>query len=382
MDTNRIKVIELRGSARERGEIHGEALRDQIKEVLQLWKDHFIDDYGIDFKTYYEGFHRITDFRPALEKCTPHLIEEVEGIATAAGVDFNELLTLQHGNEELWLGRRIAREIGSAVERCSTIASAGDKDHPAIICHNLDWDEIFDGYQVLFRSDAQRHGTETLLLSCAGRLSDNGINSHGVAVGDNAIYDLRPSTTGLPVFAIYRGVLECTTFDEAEHFIHSVPHASGLNWMIGAPGRVGMYEVSSGKVVPYRPNGHSQTLYHTNHALVNDDFDKGFMRSKMAVINSGGQAISRSTYLRWASLQHRFGGLGGDITVEDIIAAVSATDDPEYPVCLGHENNDAQNKLIGFTLASCIWELKQGAPTLHLASGPAATTPFRTFTFD
>jgi isopenicillin-N N-acyltransferase-like protein len=381
VNTNDLPVIELRGSAKEKGRIHGEALKPKIHELLARWRDGLEARYtDLDYTVYREKFWEFAGTYEPLSRLTPYLLEEVEGISESAGVDLDELLIFQHANEQIWVAELIAASGGIVPERCSTIASLGQNGALTIVGHNLDWTRDSDGYQVLFRADAERDGVELLLSSCAGQISMNGLNSLGVAVGDNALPQLRPQKGGLPVFAIYRGILECRNFGEAREFLHRVPHASGLNWVLGDPKNVGMFEASSGKIVAYEPGGKSERLFHTNHPLVNDDYDP----IRMGIISRRAQApdtpFPRSSYLRWASLQMRLWDTRNPVTVEQVKAAFAACDDPEYPVCCGADSNPSDPQ-IGFSLVSCIWELEEGNPRVHIASGPAKDAPFRTFAF-
>jgi hypothetical protein len=82
-------VIELKGSPRVRGLAHGETLRAHIHELFGKWKENIRQDMHMDPDVFLEQMVSETDFIPAVKRWTPELLEEVEGIAEGAGVDFN-----------------------------------------------------------------------------------------------------------------------------------------------------------------------------------------------------------------------------------------------------------------------------------------------------
>ncbi|MCJ7624255.1 MAG: hypothetical protein MUO76_12190, partial [Anaerolineaceae bacterium] len=97
-----IRVIELKGSGRARGLAHGEALRADIHELFGNWKENIRQDMGMDPDVFLEQMLTETDFIPAVKRWTPELLDEVEGIAEGAGVDFNTVFARQLSDEEIW----------------------------------------------------------------------------------------------------------------------------------------------------------------------------------------------------------------------------------------------------------------------------------------
>jgi hypothetical protein len=83
------KVAELRvahmvGAPRERGRAQGEALRATIAVAMGRWKEGLGVATGCNPNTYLDGFVAATSFLPAIERWTPHLLEEVRGIGAQA----------------------------------------------------------------------------------------------------------------------------------------------------------------------------------------------------------------------------------------------------------------------------------------------------------
>jgi len=363
MKTEALQVVALEGGPKARGHQHGEMLRGKIVELLDRWDEALQRNYRIGRARYIERFYTETQFEQALKTHAPSVLEEIAAIADGANVDYRALLAWQHINEEFWLALPTAPQ----GEACSTMALGPTEKQPALIGQNLDLDRYLDGYQVLLSYSCDNSDGRILAPSVPGMISLNGMNSHGFAVCDNALTRLRADIAGVPIFAIYRLLLESRTLAEAIATIGRLPHASGLNWVMGDPNGVAMYERSAGEVVKYGPDDPSRPIYHTNHPIRNCD-----------VVGEVGRRPGRSTYLRFAALHERLSALGEPLSIPAIKTILAGRDDPDYPVSRGGGTNE-EDENIGFTLACCIFELAAGRPRLHIASGPPHLCEFRTF---
>ena len=364
MNTEALEVIALGGGPAARGRQHGETLRPRIHELLERWDESLSRVYKTRRTRYVERFFVETRFLRALQTYAPGILDEVKGIADGARCDYHTLLAWQHINEAFWLALPSAPQ----GEACSTIA-LGPKDRmPSLIGQNLDLDIYLDGYQILLSHPCDRSEGRILATSVPGMISLNGMNSHGFAVCDNALVTLRADVAGVPIFAIYRLLLESRSLEEALTIIEKLPHASGLNWVMGDSDGVVMIERSAGRFVKFGPDDPARPIYHTNHPLRNDDVAKDMPKARP----------NRSTNLRLAALDQRLRGLERPLTVDLIKGILAGRDDPDYPVsrCGGSNENDEN---IGFTFASCIFELDAARPRLHIASGPPHLCDFRTF---
>jgi hypothetical protein len=361
MNTDALQTLTLEGGPAARGHQHGEMLRPKIHELLDRWDEALQRVYRISRERYIERFYAETKFEQALKTHAPSVLEEIAAIARGAAVDYHALLAWQHINEEFWLA------LPPAGEACSTIALGPTGAQPALIGQNLDLDQYLDGFQILLRYPCDNSDGRVLALSVPGMISLNGLNSHGFAVCDNALTKLRADVNGVPIFAIYRLLLESRTLAESIALIARLPHASGLNWVMGDPKGVAMYERSASEAVRYGPDDPSRPIYHTNHPLRNCD-----------VVGQAGRKPGRSTYLRYAALHERISLMGRALDISAIKAILSAREDDDYPVSRSGGRNE-EDEAIGFTLACCIFELDAADPRLHIASGPPHLCGFRSF---
>lgn len=364
MKTESLDVIALEGGPAARGRQHGEMLRPKIHALLDRWDESLARVYKTRRARYVERFFAETKFHQALKAHAPAILEEIEAIAKGAACDYHTLLAWQHINEEFWL----ALPSSPTGEACSTIALGPKDKSPSLIGQNLDLDMYLDGYQVLLHHKCDRSDGRILATSVPGMISLNGMNSYGFAVCDNALVGLRADVAGVPIFAIYRLLLESRSLKEALAIVETLPHASGLNWVMGDPMAVVMVERSAGRAVKFGPDDPARVIYHTNHPLKNDDVARLLPKVRP----------NRSTNLRFAALDQRLRGLEESLTVELIKSVLAGRDDPDYPVsrCGGSNENDEN---IGYTLASCIFELDAARPRLHIAAGPPHLCEFRTF---
>lgn len=375
MDTAALQVLRLEGGPRERGRQHGEMLGPRIADLLERWGDTLERGYGVDRRRYVELFLSRTAYEATTARLAPRVLDEVRGIADGAGVSYRDLLAFQHVNEEFEFAPLFARE-APAGEACSTIAVAPLADRPSLIAQNLDLAQFLDGFQILLRGPCDTSDGEILALSVPGMISLNGMNSHGFAVCDNTLVQLRTNPAGLPIYALYRLLLESRSLPEALTLVDQTPHAVGLNWVMGDPDGVAMIERSAGQAVRYGPSDPERPAYHTNHPLTCDDWAAAFQPD-----SPERPRPSRSTYLRLAALHQRLQAPGADLSIEGLKAVLASRDDPDYPVSRGGGANQ-EDQQIGFTLACNLFELRRGDPRWHLAAGPPHNHAFRVFRFD
>jgi predicted choloylglycine hydrolase len=346
-----LRVIELAGSPRELGLAHGEELRSTIGDGLRKWFAEIETRRRITGEAYVASFLAATDFIPSIETFTPALLEEVRGIAEGARQSFDTIFAYQLMDEEWWYRMSLARSRHAVIEACSAIGVMRH-DRTSLVAQNMDLPSVYDGTQVLFRlkpADAP----EALVFGPAGMIGTTGLNRNGVAACCNSLPQLRHSADGLPVAFVFRGVQARETFDDAVAFLETIPHATGQNYLVGAPGAVKNLECSAGQVREVALAG--AQVMHTNHPLANDDID----------VDAARKERGSTTIERLERLRAELAGLGGRVTVEDAKRTLS---DRDVPVCVPRGSD-------WMTLGSLVMELS-AVPVLHIAPGPPADTPY------
>ncbi|MCP4536944.1 MAG: hypothetical protein GY832_07335, partial [Chloroflexi bacterium] len=302
-----------------------------------------------------------TNFLAAAEKWTPHLLEEVRGIAQGAGVGFNAIFGLQLMDEGAWYLNPVQRD---ATQRCSSLGCDRDGDRPALLGQNLDWTNLFEGLAVLLHVKYPQSSLEVLAPTIPGVIGTCGLNNRSIGVCTNALWRaLNSSVDGLPVNFIVRAVLEQDDLDGATNLLHNVQHASGENFMIGDAERVATFECSAHKVVRYVPYEGARSVYHTNHPLANDDLIFPSLQAR-----AGGTSYERFRYLEYR-LKDPY-KIAGVETFKYILSS------HQGPICVHHNHQAGE----GYTFCSAIYVLSS-FPELHLTVGPPCCNTYSRFTF-
>lgn len=370
-----VQVLVLDGPPRKRGQIHGEALKSKIKEVIAKWKDFLHESRHIEPDKYINKFLEETNFLPAIKKWTPDLLEETEGIGEGAGIDFKTIYAFQLLDEEWLFGRKIVLEsVAPNPHHCSALGVFNQEDYPAIQAQNMDIPDYGDGFQVLLHIKHQNSSLESFVFTYAGLVVLNGMNNVPLGLCCNTLDQLNNSTDGLPVAFFNRGVLGQTTLEGAVQFVHNIKHASGQNYIIGGTEKVYDHECSANKVCQFVPYQEAARVYHTNHPLMNDDQSiYKEMRQKMTAEEK--KQMPLNSEIRFSSLEKKLKDTLKKVTVETVQAILSSHDHPQHPICR-HKKPSGGSMTIGCTIM-----VLSSSPELHFAPGPPCTTAFKIYRF-
>lgn len=358
-------IILLEGSPRQRGQIHGEALKSGIHEHIELTKDFMAENLEIKPQDSTADFLNNTNFMPAIERWTPSLVDEMKGMAEGAGADFREILMLNLVDEACWhfMERKGAFKSPTlGAESCSSLGVEGQYGMPPLVAQNLDLPAYYDGLQALLHIKDAQAEMEIFAITFAGVVGAVGMNSRGVGMCENTLIQLKHAADGLPVMHVSRGILAQPTLEDAVAFIHNVRHASGQNYVIGSADGVVDYECSASKVRRFVPEERAGMVYHTNHALVNQD---AYAPGKKPENSSA----------RLESIRRDLNSAHGPLTVDVIKKALSSHSCEPNPVCVHPREQKG-----GITASSLIMELGEEL-RLHYTAGPPCETDYLTISF-
>jgi isopenicillin-N N-acyltransferase like protein len=339
-------IVEVSGSGRERGRMHGEILRGHIADALERWDAEVGERMGIPAAEHVAGLLGTTGFLAAIEAHTPELLEEARGIAEGAGVGFDRILAYNLMDEEWWYSQARGHR-----HACSLVAVAGGDGRGAVLAQNMDLPEVMDGGQTILRSTAP-DGSRTVVLTAAGMIGLTGCNSDGLGVCVNTLSMLHHFSEGLPVAFVLRGLLERRSLAGAETFLHTVPHASGQHYAVGCGENAAGFECSAGGVVA--SDGGTRRFWHTNHPLASRDVDPADHEPE-------GTADS---HRRLARLAETAPAVTSAADCEALLA------DKQAPLCVAPE---AEHHWL--TFGSIAMELSD-PPRVRIAPGPPDRTPW------
>ena len=292
-----LRVLVVEGTPHERGVQHGTLLKEVIQQLIDVWKDDLERTYQMDPDSFVSQFIQETDFLSAIRQHTPDLLEELQGMAEGADIDFNTLYAYQLVDEIWVLGQEIT------VQKCTSFGVNRTENYPTLTAQNLDI-PFFHGYQTLLHSKDPDNNMESFAFTFPGYIGANGMNSKRVSVVVNAMMQLKPSRSGLPVAFVVRGVLEKNSYQEAVQFLEEVTFGAPQNYLVGGIQQMGSYECSENRVAEFIPFEGAYFTYHTNHPLVNDNYTDGFLN----YLDAEGMTLEayQGRCLRFNSLQAHY----------------------------------------------------------------------------
>jgi isopenicillin-N N-acyltransferase-like protein len=350
-----LPVVELAGTGRQRGEAHGESLRDLVLEAVDRWRDNVLGRAPIEADAYLTELVDNSGFRRAINRYAPDLAAEVAGIAAGAGTDERHVFGLNLMDEEWWL-RSVMRG-DRRLEHCTSMARCATDGEPTLLAQNMDLPAWLDGLQVLLdvSPGGSRAAPRALIPSYAGMIGLNALNEYGVGITVNALPQLPTSADGLPVAFVIRLLASARDLASATAILEEIQHASGQNYTIGdRDGAVSM-ECSAAGATRYDPDG--QTIAHSNHPLAQVDVS-------VASDGNAGQLLphERNSIDR---LRHASTWLAGrPVTVRSLQQLLR-----EPPVLRGREGDD------GFSFYGVVMECS-ASPRLWMTPGPPSEHEF------
>jgi isopenicillin-N N-acyltransferase-like protein len=266
-----LRILELQGTPYERGLTHGQTLKKEIQELINLWKANIEKSFSVPAETYIRKLLEASDFQPAIERWTPGLLDEVRGIADGAGVNFQTMYAFQL-IDETWV---MSDDLD--LSKCTTIGARKRGGTPAFVAQNLDIPSFYHGFQTVLRIRGSDEEPEALVFTIPGIVAANGLNDRSIGVCVNAVTQLAYSAKGVPVDFIIRGILRQKTYEDALRFLKEIQPAAPQNYVLGGPDAVASFERSADRIAEFIPFKDAEFTFHTNHPVVNDDFNPRFV---------------------------------------------------------------------------------------------------------
>jgi isopenicillin-N N-acyltransferase like protein len=362
-----IREISLSGSGYELGFQHGTLLKKEIGELVEKMKQStFISKE--EAEQVLADFNSYANFDESIKKYTPDLYEEIRGIAEGSGQEFRDVMLLNL-LDEFWA--YTFYKISKEEHHCSGMGLPSINGSTSYLAQNMDLPTYTAGYQILFRISRTKERPEQLILTYPGLIGLNGMNETGIGVCVNTLLELKASSNGLPVAFIVRRIINSTDQEDLLHFIQTVSHASGQNYILGIRGDVYDFEASANKVVRFDPGNKNGAVYHTNHSIVNDDIWPWI--KELTQQNLGQNPMNINSIARLATVQNRVAQ--NDMINDSLIKeTLRSKEDANSPICLSSAGKGA------FTFASVIMTMT-GVPYIQITSGPPDESEYKTVYF-
>ena len=270
-------LIEVSGSARERGQQHGLQAKARIARSIATYARLFAY-CGIDW----QGAQRLgAAYRDVIGDLDPALLAEIEGIASGSGRNVDEILALNARTEILppsYPGephpdrnRIAAANVKNGVPdwgECTAVAvkPAQSTTGTTLLAQNWDWLGAQRAALVLLRVRGSG-GASCLTLTEAGMLAKIGLNQRGFGVCLNILRSSDDgSHPGVPVHVLLRALLGCDSVADAIAFASKLTFGASSNVLCAdASGDTAALEFSPRGLEVVR--GADAALCHTNHFL-------------------------------------------------------------------------------------------------------------------
>jgi isopenicillin-N N-acyltransferase-like protein len=238
----------------ERGYQYGEQLRDKIRARIEL-RFEKAEGKGLPRKQILTDAMKLWPF---IKEYASYISQEISGIAEGSRSTLEEVAMLNSfGSISLYAEKRQATG-------CTSFAVTGDAtaDGRTYVGQNDDMWARDDEFATLLTVDTGE--TKIVGLAYAGEFPRKGVNSNGIALCVNALYDGK-AKPGVPGTVITRDILQQSTIGGALYSIMRADRAAAANFIIGDE-HGELYDIET-TIDGYELIYGQDTLVHANHFL-------------------------------------------------------------------------------------------------------------------
>ncbi len=350
--------IRVNGSPGDRGLQYGRQAESRIRRSIEIYAEIFRFYAGWDWTRVRD--HAV-QYEEPIRAYRAHFIDELKGIASGAGVAYEDVLAINVRTEIM--NAAVAR--ASAAE-CTCVVSLPENNTGThtVIGQNWDWKPKTAESVVVLEAEPEGLPNFVSVVE-AGLLAKTGMNAAGLGLVTNALVtDQDSGEPAVPYHAVLRGILESTSLSGALFAITYHVRASAANYLIAhRDGEAANVESAPGDFsrlhVQFPQN---DSFAHTNHFLqAGSDF-------KDVGLWSGPDSLVR--YHRMSKYLSRS---KREVNVAGLQQALQDHFNLPYAVC-SHPDPTIPEPQQYATIASVIMDLN----TAHmwLADGNPCTTPF------
>jgi len=356
-------LIEVSGSARERGQQHGLQAKAHIERSIATYARLFAY-CGIDW----QGAQRLgAAYRDVIGDLDAALLAEIEGIAAGAGRNVDEILALNARTEILppsypGVAHTELNKIAAANAKlgvpdwgeCTSIAVKPGESTTGttLLAQNWDWLGAQRAALVLLRVRSA-DGASCLTLTEAGMLAKIGLNHRGFGVCLNILRSSDDGAhAGVPVHVLLRALLERDSVADAVAFASKLTFGASSNVLCAdAAGDTAALEFSPRGLEVLR--GADAALCHTNHFL-----------APAAAKHQASLAPSLSTVPRLARITALTSAHEGKFSPADLQRMLRDESEGYLSICRSPDPSLAPEVCIE-TVASVVMDL--GERVMHIA---------------
>jgi len=250
-------LVEVSGSSYEMGYQHGAQVAGLILRCID-WIANLVN-LPVDVLA-----RNALAFLPILQAFSPAFVEEVRGLADGAGISFEQALLCQVRGEA---ARVAGIESSWPDEGCTAFAFTGSAtaDGQPLAGQNQDLEPEFEDLAIVLRVKPNDGRPQALMVTFAGQLGYAGMNEHGLAHFNNALFDYK-WRLALPRQPLKRAMLEQRTVAECIALANRWRTCSAANIVMCDRGNIADVEVRPEGSVLW-PGDQPDARLHTNHYL-------------------------------------------------------------------------------------------------------------------
>lgn len=224
-----IPFAELSGDARERGRLHGR----EIPGVLRrYWRELVLDvtersDHPMSEEALADWVRERAALALSLE---PDLEEEIRGIAEGAGVDYEQALAVNLGEEVNHLAFGLGWH-APAVQRCLSIVVPPEQSQTGGYLLAQTWDGpawLPDPMLFVVEEEAGR----SVFIADPGWVGGAGLNDRGLGSVHTGVGTKVDGTPGLPYSFIARRILRSDDLQSAAQSVTELPATAGCHYIV------------------------------------------------------------------------------------------------------------------------------------------------------
>jgi len=227
----KIPHLILKGEPKERGIKYGAYCQNLIQKSLSKYKELF-DSNATRGDISWRKMKKIANaFYPGIKEFSPELLEEIEGIAEGAKIDFWDLLTMNCRSELITLAiKKPYLELDECTTGC--ILPEASESNTVILLQNWDIYSWIGEFPILLEIHSKDE-PDIFAITEAGQLARYGMNRKGLALGVNGLPGYpEGKEIGLPSVFVRRKFLMQDNWADGINIILKAKHTASVNYLI------------------------------------------------------------------------------------------------------------------------------------------------------
>ncbi len=355
-------LVEVTGSAYERGVQHGRAVPDLVKGSIALYRDQ-LAKRSVTVEVTDMLARKVV---PKIRAFDDGYYDEMRGIADGAGVSV-EAIILVNCRTEMMYGHASLEAAGDALDDGCTgliVLPQASRTGRLIHAHNWDWREACGDTGIVLKVKRNGDGPDMLMFTEAGTLGRHGFNEAGLSLSGNFLTSDRDykGDADVPLGLLRRKILEHDNVTEAMRMLFGSRRYCSNNLMLGHTGGEAFdFECAPDEIFWITPE--DNILVHANHWI---------SPSARAKLVDRGLAVTPDSIYRQRRVTQALLAANGDIGWEEVKAALA--DDFGAPQAVLASPSAAAFDSVYCTVATTLMD--PGARTMWVARKPYQSRNF------